>query len=51
MSKTCTECRHPIPNGQAVIRSVSLQRVYFHQDCYDLKAERDAQATSVAWAS
>ena len=37
MSHICVECRRPIPNGEAVIRSVSLQRVAWHADCYELR--------------
>lgn len=39
---TCTECHTEIPTGEAVLRSVSLQRVAYHQDCYDARVERPA---------
>lgn len=33
MKLTCTDCRHHIPNGQAVIRSQSFVRVAYCQPC------------------
>jgi len=30
---TCTDCHHPIPGGQAVLRSISFERVAFCQPC------------------
>ncbi len=33
MKLNCTGCRKPIPTGEAVIRSVSLNRVAYHRDC------------------
>jgi hypothetical protein len=36
----CQDCHRPIPSGQAVIRSISLQRVAFHKDCAELRGIR-----------
>lgn len=30
---TCTDCHEPIPNGEAVIRSISFERVAFCSWC------------------
>jgi hypothetical protein len=32
----CTDCREPIPNGKAVLRSVAFEQVAWHQECWDL---------------
>ena len=44
---TCTDCHHPIPNGMAVIRSISLQRVTLHRDCAELRGIHAATVNAV----
>lgn len=54
---TCTDCRHPIPRNEAVLRSVSFVRVAYCQPCATdrgivLPSQRTAQDAHLArWAS
>ena len=34
---TCKDCKRPIPNGSAVIRSESFKRVTLHKYCAELR--------------
>ena len=51
MSKRiCKSCDQPIANGQAVIRSINLERVYFHSECWDLRQALTSVAREMVWA-